>query len=77
MVFTRDYQFENDRLTLFLITDKWGGAFADWLVESSDAEKAGGKATGLPFDEGYCLMVANNYFATLSPGSRTASSLGW
>jgi hypothetical protein len=76
MVHTRDYQLGEDRLTLFLIMDTLGAAFADWLMTSSDAEKSAGQAVGLPFDESYCLLVTNNYYGNVIAGLKSGKLAG-
>ncbi len=76
MIYTRDYQFENEKLTLFMVTDTAGAAFANWVLATSDADKAAGKATGLPFDENYCLLVANNFYGKVLAGLRNGKLAG-
>jgi hypothetical protein len=76
MVYTRDYQFENERATLFLIKDSLGAAFAEWTMAASDAEKAAGQSTGLSYDENYCLLVANNYYGNVLAGLKNGRLAG-
>lgn len=76
MVYTRDYQLENDKLTLFLVPDPVGETFAQWSERCSDAEKSAAAAAGLPFDENYHLSVANNYYGTILVGLKNGKLAG-
>ena len=76
MVYTRDYQYENEKLTLFLVSDPTGETFAQWFERSSDAEKSAAAAAGLPFDENYRLSVANNYYGTILVGLKNGKLAG-
>ena len=76
MIYTRDYQFENEKLTLFMVQDSSGATFANWVLATSDTDKAAGKAAGLPFDENYCLLVTNNYYGQVLAGLRSGHLAG-
>jgi hypothetical protein len=76
MVHTRDYQLGGDRLTLFLITDTLGATFADWLMNSSDVEKAAGQAVGLSYDDNYCLLIADTFAGNVIAGLKGGKLAG-
>ncbi|MCX6834252.1 MAG: hypothetical protein NTW07_03815, partial [candidate division Zixibacteria bacterium] len=67
-VYTRDFAISGDTITLFVLNDPDGAAFAEWSSVVSEKERSLVSLTDMPFDEGHSLLIANPYYGDILAG---------
>jgi hypothetical protein len=76
MVYTRDYVIGSDTLTLFVLNDPDGAAFAEWFTQVPEKERSPASLADLPFDEHYSLLISNPYYGDILTGLKNGKLVG-
>ncbi len=76
LVYTRTYQCVNDTVTLFVLEDITGEAFARWFQRVSADERSPAAVAELPYDEDYVLLTANSYYGDILAGLKNGKLAG-
>jgi len=73
-IYSQNYQFDIDTLTLFITADDSGGKFQQWH-NSADIIKETA-VEDLPFEDGKTLLINHSYYGKIIAGSYNGKLLG-
>jgi hypothetical protein len=68
MVYTRDYDFGEETVTLFLSQDQDGAQFASYFSQTPEKERSAFGCDAFPFDENYCVVSNVGYYGEVLSG---------
>ena len=68
MIYTRDYAFGEETVTLFLSDDKDGVQFASYFAHTPEEDRSTADCIAFPFDENYCVFTNLSYYGEVLSG---------
>lgn len=75
-VFTVDYDFDNENVQLFLIDDKTGEIFSNWIANSDIDADAMKSIKDLPYETGKMIILKDSYYGQVLAGLKNGKIAG-
>jgi len=75
-VYTLDYQWDGDTVTLFMTKDNGGEKYLAWSGRDDGGTVSTPDWPDNPFDDGQCIMIDNSYYGLILAGLKAPNMIG-